>query len=137
MGFLGYLLPPNIIFDNDTINDPTFINKICYFFIDKLNINYITARNPEEVNIDIKLNMYGSYEERLVRDNHLMTIPFSIVNLIDKNFSENLWTKCYIKIKEQLLNKNTQYLKDSLNLGENDTIPTQYQYLLEINDHFN
>ena len=59
MGFLGYLLPPNIIFDNDTINDPTFINKICYFFIDELNINYITARNPEEVNIDIKLKYEG------------------------------------------------------------------------------
>jgi hypothetical protein len=66
-----------------------------------------------------------------------MFTEFSIEGLIDKNFSENIWTKCYIKIKELLLDQNTQLLKETLNLRDNDTIPTQWQYLLEIEDHFN
>ena len=99
-----------------------------------------------------------------------MSMEFSIQGLIDKNFSENLWSKCYLKIKELILNQNTECLKEELNLREReanppsyietlitdpitgietaiplpdgniitvDSIPTQYQYLLEIDDHFN
>ena len=96
-----------------------------------------------------------------------MIYDITIQGLIDKNFSENLWTKCYIKIKELVLNQNTESLKEALALREReenpitgsiiidpntgietaeildekdiiiDTIPTEYQYLLEIDDHFN
>ena len=55
-------------------------------------------------------------KKRLERGNTLMFTEFSIQDLIDKNFSENLWTKCYIKIKELILNQNTQNLKGKLNL---------------------
>ena len=93
--------------------------------------------DTEEIHIDVKLNIYDSYEERLVRGNLLMSMEFSIQGLIDKNFSENLWSKCYLKIKELILNQNIQYLKEALRLSDSDTIPSQYQYLLEIDDHFN
>ena len=131
MGFYMYIIPPGIILENNS----EVTKKYCT--INDIYINNIMVNGNETVNIDLELYIYESYEERLVRDDYLMYMSFSLTDLINKNISENLWTKCYIKIKEQLLNKNTQYLKNSLNLGENDTIPTQYQYLLEIDDHFN
>ena len=66
-----------------------------------------------------------------------MVKEFTIEGLIDKNFSANLWNICYGKIKEIVLNQNTQNLKEKLSLSDNDTITTEYQYLLEIEDHFN
>ena len=108
-----------------------------YFILDKIDINYVMSNDTEEINIDVKLNIYDSYEERLVRGNLLTSMEFSIQNLINKNFSENLWTTCYVKIKELILNQNIQCLKEALRLSDSDTIPSQYQYLLEIDDHFN
>ena len=137
MGFLAYLLPPEIIFVNDTIFDPTFIKKKYYFILDKIDINYVTVDDTENIILHVILNIYDSYEERLLRNNILMSLDFSIQDLIDKNFSENLWNKCYIKIKELLLNQNTQNLREALSLSDSDTIPSQHQYLLEIDDHFN
>ena len=136
MGFLAYLLPPEIIFFNDTIYDPTFIEKKYYFILDKIDINYVTVDDTEKVTLHVILNIYDSYEERLSRNNTFMTLDFSIQDLIDKNFSGNLWNKCYIKIKELLLNQNTQSLRESLILRGIDTIPSQKSYLLEIDDHF-
>ena len=117
------------------------------------------------VNIIVLLSSYNSYEERLLRDDILIAQKLTIQGLIDKKFSENLWTKCYIKIKELILNQNTENLKEALTVREReentvspaylgqtdpntgivtaeildtiDTIPTEYQYLLEIDDHFN
>ena len=149
--------------------DPPLTSEVekKYFILDKIDINYVMSNDTEEINIDVKLNIYDSYEERLLRGDILMTQKFTIQGLIDKNFSENLWTKCYIKIKELVLNQNTESLKEALTLREReenptsgsiitdpntgietakvldetdiivDTIPTQYQYLLEIDDHFN
>ena len=135
MGFLAYL-PPAVNFFNDTIIDPT-LDKKYYFILDKIDINYVTVDDTEKVTLHVILNIYDSYEERLLRNNTLMSLDFSIQDLIDKNFSENLWNKCYIKIKELLLNQNTQIIRESLILSGIDTIPSQYQYLLEIDDHFN
>ena len=152
--------------------DPPLTSEVekKYFILDKIDINYVMSNDTEEINIDVKLNIYDSYEERLVRGNLLTSMEFSIQGLIDKNFSENLWSKCYLKIKELILNQNTECLKEELNLREReanppsyietlitdpisgietaiplpdgniitvDSIPTQYQYLLEIDDHFN
>ena len=119
--------------------DPPLTSEVekKYFILDKIDINYVMSNDTEEINIDVKLNIYNSYEERLVRGNLLMSMEFSIQGLIDKNFSENLWSKCYVKIKELVLNQNIQSLKEALRLSDSDTIPTQYQYLLEIDDHFN
>ena len=135
MGFLAYL-PPAVNFFNDTIIDPT-LDKKYYFILDKIDINYVTVDDTEKVTLHVILNIYDSYEERLLRNNTLMSLDFSIQDLIDKNFSENLWNKCYIKIKELLLNKNTNNLREALSLSDSDSIPSQYQYLLEIDDHFN
>ena len=135
MGFLAYFLPPEIEFVSSD-GGKTFTEKD-YFILDKIDINYVGVNDAENINVDVKLNIYNSYEERLVRGNLLMSTEFSIQGLIDKNFSENLWSKCYLKIKELILNQNIQYLKEALRLSDSDTIPTQYQYLLEIDDHFN
>ena len=153
--------------------DPPLTSEVekKYFILDKIDINYVTVNDKEDINLVVTLNMYNSYEERLVRGNLLTSMEFSIQGLIDKNFSENLWSKCYVKIKELVLNQNTESLKKALTLREReenptsgsiitdpntgietetilsddltdnentlDTIPTQYQYLLEIDDHFN
>ena len=135
MGFLAYFLPPEIEFVSSD-GGKTFTEKD-YFILDKIDINYVGVNDAENINVDVKLNIYNSYEERLVRGNLLMSTEFSIQGLIDKNFSENLWSKCYLKIKELILNQNIQYLKEALRLSDSDTIPSQYQYLLEIDDHFN
>jgi len=75
------------------------------------------------MNIIVILNSYNSYEERLLRGDILTTKKFTIQGLIDKNFSENLWTKCYIKIKELVLNQNTESLKEALTLREKEENP--------------
>ena len=132
MGFYTYIIPTGAILED---NIELLVKK--YFILDKIDINYVMYNDTEEININVKLNIYDSYEERLVRGNLLMSMEFSIQGLIDKNFSENLWSKCYVKIKELVLNQNIQSLKEALRLSDSDTIPTQYQYLLEIDDHFN
>ena len=129
MGFLAYSLPSVGLNDNSIGKD--------YFILDKIDIQYVTVNGKEDINIEVYLYTYNSYEERLVRGDLLMTTSYSIQGLIDKNFSENLWNKCYIKIKELLLNKNTNNLREALSLSDSDSIPSQYQYLLEIDDHFN
>ena len=165
MGLYTYIIPTGAILE-DSIE--LLVKK--YFILDKIDINYVGVNDAENINVDVKLNIYDSYEERLVRGNLLMSMEFSIQGLIDKNFSENLWSKCYLKIKELILNQNAECLKEELNLREReanppsyietlitdpitgietaiplpdgniitvDSIPTQYQYLLEIDDHFN
>ena len=119
--------------------DPPLTSEVekKYFILDKIDIQYVTVNDKEDINLVVTLNMYNSYEERLVRGNLLTSMEFSIQNLINKNFSENLWTTCYVKIKELILNQNTECLREALRLSDSDTIPSQYQYLLEIDDHFN
>ena len=136
MGFIAYSSPLQALTDDIMIDGSTLTEKD-YFILDKIDINYVGVNDAENINVDVKLNIYNSYEERLVRGNLLMSTEFSIQGLIDKNFSENLWSKCYLKIKELILNQNIQYLKEALRLSDSDTIPSQYQYLLEIDDHFN
>ena len=139
MGFIAYSSPLQVLTDDIMIDGSTrsTLTEKDYFILDKIDINYVGVNDAENINVDVKLNIYNSYEERLVRGNLLMSTEFSIQGLIDKNFSENLWSKCYLKIKELVLNQNIQSLKEALRLSDNDTIPTQYQYLLEIDDHFN
>ena len=136
MGFIAYSSPLVALTDDIMIDGSTLTEKN-YYILDKIDINYVGVNDAENINVDVKLNIYNSYEERLVRGNLLMSTEFSIQGLIDKNFSENLWSKCYLKIKELILNQNIQYLKEALRLSDSDTIPSQYQYLLEIDDHFN
>ena len=169
MGFYTrIIIPPGLILDNIELVKS-------YLSIDKIDIksaSYIelTHGNDENtgkisdvtdeglVDIIVILNIYNSYEERLERRDPSMFTELYIQGLIDKNFSENLWTKCYIKIKELILNQNTESLKEALTTREIeanpitgietgeildekyitvDTIPIEYQYLLEIDDHFN
>ena len=139
MGFIAYSSPLVALTDDIMIDGSTrsTLTEKDYFILDKIDINYVGVNDAENINVDVKLNIYNSYEERLVRGNLLMSTEFSIQGLIDKNFSENLWSKCYLKIKELILNQNIQYLKEALRLSDSDTIPSQYQYLLEIDDHFN
>ena len=162
MGFHTYILeaapPPPQSTDQPSTSE---VEK-AYFIIDRIYIQYVTDNDKENINLVVTLNSYNSYEERLLRGDILMTQQFTIPDLIDKNFSENLWTKCYIKIKELVLNQITEDLKkvlaskesegegdttsESINTDPNtgietdnivDTIPAEYQYLLEIDDHFN
>ena len=177
MGFYTRIITPGIVFDEIDIFKT-------YFTIDKIDIQSVpymedTSETADPrgissdvtdkglVNIIVLLSGYNSYEERLLRDDISITQEFTIQDLIDKNFSENLWTKCYIKIKELILNQSTESLKEALTLRKReeymisplfitdpntgiktavaldekdtivDTIPTEYQYLLEIDDHFN
>ena len=154
MGLILYLLPPALDIDDminllkaDMIMDPDNpdgvivsygqVEKKFYFIIDDIDINYINVNNVEKIKIIMTVNIYETYQERLLRNNLIFQLDFSVEDLINKNLSENLWNKCYIKLKELLLIQNTQILKESLNLNDNDTIPSQYQYLLDIEDHFN
>ena len=136
MGFIAYSSPLVALTDDIMIDGSTLTEKN-YYILDKIDINYVGVNDAENINVDVKLNIYDSYEERLVRGNLLTSMEFSIQGLIDKNFSENLWTTCYVKIKELILNQNTECLREALRLSDSDTIPSQYQYLLEIDDHFN
>ena len=136
MGFIAYSSPLVALTDDIMIDGSTLTEKH-YYILDKIDINYVGVNDAENINVDVKLNIYDSYEERLVRGNLLTSMEFSIQNLINKNFSENLWTTCYVKIKELILNQNTECLREALRLSDSDTIPSQYQYLLEIDDHFN
>jgi len=150
MGFFAYSSPETTLADDSIVNNQSTDKS--YFVLDDIEImtlltvaptitsrpdGWINVNNVENISIKVKLKVYPSYEERLLRNNLLMSKEYSLQDLIDKNFSENLWTKCYIKVKELLLDQNTQLLKETLNLRDNDTIPTQCQYLLEMEDHFN
>ena len=191
MGFYTRIIPPGIVLDKPSSKhedlDAARVSETdivkTYFTIDKIDIQPVpymedtseTADPPPRissdvtdkglVNIIVLLSSYNSYEERLLRDDILIAQKLTIQGLIDKKFSENLWTKCYIKIKELILNQNTENLKEALTVREReentvspayggqtdpntgivtaeildtiDTIPTEYQYLLEIDDHFN
>jgi len=106
--------------------------------LDKIDINYVTIDNTEKINICMTLNIYQNYEDRLLRINCIDTLHFiSIQDSINKSIPESLWNKCYIKIKELLIDQNTQNIKISLNLSDSENISSQHQYLLEIDDHFN
>lgn len=190
MGFYTRIITPGIVLDKPSSKhedlDAARVSETdivkTYFTIDKIDIQPVpymedtseTADPPRIssdvtdkglVNIIVLLSSYNSYEERLLRDDILIAQKLTIQGLIDKKFSENLWTKCYIKIKELILNQNTENLKEALTLRKReenpispsylgqtdpntgivtaeildtiDTIPTEYQYLLEIDDHFN
>tara|TARA_Y100000590_G_C15559714_1_gene954250 strand:+ start:63 stop:503 length:441 start_codon:yes stop_codon:yes gene_type:complete len=146
MGFYTYIIPSGITLDNINLSKN-------YFLIDKIKFHYVTVDDKEDIIIVVTINSYNSYEERLERVNLLSSLDFSIEKLIDKKFSENLWVKCYGKIKELILDTNTKHLKEALSLREMeatktlesdedntiivDTIPNEYQYLLGIEDHFN
>ena len=136
MGFLAYFLPQGMEFVSS--DGGTEFTEKDYFFLDKIDINYIKNDiGLENISIKVGLNIYDSYEDRLTMVTPCMVKEFTIEGLIDKNFSANLWNICYGKIKEIVLNQNTQNLKEKLSLSDNDTITTEYQYLLEIDDHFN
>ena len=91
-----------------------------YFFLDKIDINYIKNDiGLENISIKVGLNIYDSYEDRLTMVTPCMVKEFTIEGLIDKNFSANLWNICYGKIKEIVLNQNTQNLKEKLSLSDN------------------
>lgn len=136
MGFLAYFLPQGMEFVSS--DGGTEFTEKDYFFLDKIDINYIKNDiGLENISIKVGLNIYDSYEDRLTMVTPCMVKEFTIEGLIDKNFSANLWNICYGKIKEIVLNQNTQNLKEKLSLSDNDTITTEYQYLLEIEDHFN
>ena len=141
MGFFAYLLEPELnpmLLLEDIFNDINMIKNIKYYhIIDNIKISYIKENDVEKINIDFYINIYETYEERLLRNNLIFQLNFPVKDFINKSLSENLWNKCYIKSKELLLIQNTNYIKKFLNLNDNDTIPSQYQYLLEINDHFN
>ena len=179
MGFFTRIIPSGIMFDDIDIPSSTpsgnssplpTINTVkkTYFLIDKIDIHYVTINEKENINTNISLSVYNSYEERLKRENLLMTLNFYIQDFIDKQSPENLWTKCYVKIKELILNQNTDTLKEALTKREMeintpytdtlitdqitgietivpipddpiivDTIPAEYEYLLEIEDHLN
>ena len=138
MGFFTYLLEPELNLLEDIFNDINMIKNIKYYhIIDNIKISYIKENDVEKINIDFYINIYETYEERLLRNNLIFQLNFPVKDFINKSLSENLWNKCYIKLKELLLIQNTQILKESLNLNDNDTIPSQYQYLLDIEDHFN
>ena len=180
MGVFAYSSPETTLADDSIVNNQSTDKS--YFVLDDIEImtlltvappitsrspDWINVNNVENISIKVKLNVYPSYEERLLRNNLLMSTEYSLQDLIDKNFSENLWTKCYIKIKELILNQSTESLKEALTLRKReeymisplfitdpntgiktavaldekdtivDTIPAEYQYLLEIDDHFN
>ena len=179
MGFYTRIIPqslrgsPHFPPDKEFKLDDNDLVKV-YFTIDNISFQSDVSWDPsvsdkEELDILVTLSTYNSYEERLVRGDLLMSRIFRMEDLIDKKFSENLWTKFYIKIKEIILNENTENLKEALILKERsrriselsesftnsdtesvitepiydseniiiDTIPNEYQYLLEIDDHFN
>tara|TARA_Y100001958_G_C21238275_1_gene565257 strand:+ start:2840 stop:3328 length:489 start_codon:yes stop_codon:yes gene_type:complete len=160
MGFYAYIIPPGIILSNIDLSKK-------YFIIDKINIENIKLDNKENINVDVIVNIYESYEERLLRKPLLSQLFFSLNDILDKEFSENIWSKCYIKIKELFYERNKKCLIETLTLREleknpitdniiidpltgmetyiipsNDPeiivdIPNEFQYLLKIDDDFN
>ena len=82
MGFLSYLINRDMTFNGVDIEDPTFQKKMFYNLIDKLNITYgsidkeVNESNSEDYDetikeeiilIELTINIYESYEDRLKR----------------------------------------------------------------------
>ena len=152
MGFLSYLIYKAITFNGVDIEEPTFQKKMFYNLIDGINITYVPVKkgvedaNSEEYDetieeefilIEITINIYESYEDRLKRKNCIDTKMFLIDHLITKDFSDNLWNVCYEKVKELITTEYTDNIKEGLNLSEDDSIPSELNYLLTIEDHLN
>ena len=94
--------------------------------------------DENKVNIAITVNGYETYDYRLLRSCLNFTYNFTIDDLSRKdNFSDNIWDKCYQKVKESIISQNTENIKTALNLSSSDSIPVQYQHLLVIDDHLN
>ena len=152
MGFLSYLINRDMTFNGVDIEDPTFQKKMFYNLIDKLNITYgsidkeVNESNSEDYDgtikeeiilIELTINIYESYEDRLKRGNCIDTKMFLIDNLITKDSPDNLWNICYKKVKELIIAEYMHNIKENLNLSENDSIPSDLNYLITIDDHFN
>ena len=83
MGFYMYIIPPGIILENNS----EVTKKYCT--INDIYINNIMVNGNETVNIDLELYIYESYEERLVRDDYLMYMSFSLTDLIISKYYSN------------------------------------------------
>ena len=148
MGLLAYYIHPDISKDENGDPDIVYIDNKFYFIIDGMDVNYPQAPERDErypiqvdeslVNINITLNGYDKYEHRIKRTCLSFTFNFNLENVSRRSdFSDNIWTKCYNRAKDFLVEENTKNLKVSLELNETDSIPTQYEHLLVIEDDLN
>ena len=148
MGLLAYHIHPMVAVDENGIDQLAYVDNKFYYLIDTININYPheilrDERVPvdideNKVNIAITVNGYETYDYRLLRSCLNFTYNFTIDDLSRKNdFSDNIWDKCYQKVKESIISQNTENIKTALNLSSSDSIPVQYQHLLGIDDHLN
>ena len=89
MGFFTRIIPSGIMFDDIDVPSSTpenntetlvTINTVekTYFLIDKMDIHYVNINDKENINVNVSLSVYNSYEERLNRENLLMTLNFYI-----------------------------------------------------------
>ena len=85
MGFLAYFLPQGMEFVSS--DGGTEFTEKDYFFLDKIDINYIKNDiGLENISIKVGLNIYDSYEDRLTMVTPCMVKEFTIEGLIDKIF---------------------------------------------------
>ena len=103
-----------------------------YYILDEINYyyEYTGENNLKEMFVNLTLNIYRNQNERNNRKNLIDNI--SITKKINKTDDfDNLWTTFYIQIKQDLINENTLYLKEILNV---DVLPDEYKDLITFND---
>uniref|UniRef100_A0A6C0FC86 Uncharacterized protein n=1 Tax=viral metagenome TaxID=1070528 RepID=A0A6C0FC86_9ZZZZ len=103
-----------------------------YYILDEINCyyEYTGETNLKEMFVNLTLNIYRNQNERNNRKNLIDNI--SITKKINKTDDfDNLWTTFYIQIKQDLINENTLYLKEILNV---DVLPDEYKDLITFND---
>ncbi len=103
-----------------------------YYILDEINCyyEYTGETNLKEMFVNLTLNIYRNQNERNNRKNLIDNI--SITKKINKTDDfHNLWTTFYIQIKQDLINENTLYLKEILNV---DVLPDEYKDLITFND---
>ena len=103
-----------------------------YYILDEINCyyEYTGENNLKEMFVNLTLNIYRNQNERNNRKNLIDNI--SITKKINKTDDfDNLWITFYIQIKQDLINENTLYLKEILNV---DVLPDEYKDLITFND---
>jgi hypothetical protein len=117
-------------YDINTFNSEKILNA--YYILDEINFfyEYIGDNNLEQCFMNLIINIYKNQEDRNNRINIINNICYTTT--VEKNIDlSNLWNTLYIQIKQNLINENTTYLKETLNV---DVLPDEYQNMIVFND---
>ena len=117
-------------YDINTVNSEKILNA--YYILDEINFfyEYIGDNNLEQCFMNLIINIYKNQEDRNNRINIINNICYTTT--VEKHIDlSNLWNTLYIQIKQNLINENTTYLKETLNV---DVLPDEYQNMIVFND---